>query len=303
MNLTPKNAEKFLCEICNFICIKKSEWSRHVSTAKHKYRTELNNLEQKNATPQFVCNICNKMYKARNSLWYHQKKCNLKDTQNDNLLNKHPTNDSDILDNKIPDKELLLMLVKQNNELMDIIKKGTYNVTNNINNLNNNSHNKTFNLQFFLNETCKGAMNITEFINSINLNINDLEKVGQIGYAEGISKVFINNLNEIDYNIRPIHCSDLKREILYIKEQDKWSKEDNNKTTLTNAIKQIANKNIKQINEWQKLHPKYSDPDSKENDKYIKIVLNSMSGSTKEEANKNYEKIIKNIAKVTIIDK
>jgi hypothetical protein len=168
---------------------------------------------------------------------------------------------------------------------------------------NCNNNNKTFNMQVFLNETCKDAINLTDFINQIQVSIDDLEETGNLGYAEGISKLFINNLNGIDYTRRPIHCSDFKREILYIKDENKWTKDDENNSNLTKAIKVVASKNIKQIIEWQKLHPDYSDPESKQNDKYMQIVLNSMSGSTKEEAMKNYEKIIKNIAKETIIDK
>ena len=130
-----------------------------------------------------------------------------------------------------------------------------------------------------------------------------MEETGKLGYVEGISKVFIENLNEIDFTSRPIHCSDSKRETLYIKDDDQWIKDDDQKTNLTRAIKEVANKNIKQISEWQKKHPEYNDPDSKQNDKYMNIVLNSMSGSTKEESNKNYEKIAKNIAKETTINK
>jgi hypothetical protein len=142
-----------------------------------------------------------------------------------------------------------------------------------------------------------------DFVDSIKLQLNDLEKIGQIGYVEGISKVFIQNLKDIDYTQRPIHCSDIKRETVYIKDENKWSKDDTNKTALTKAIKHVANKNIKQISEWQKVNPHYSNPESKQNDKYMKIILNSMSGSTKEESERNYEKIAKNIVKETIIEK
>ena len=154
----------------------------------------------------------------------------------------------------------------------------------------------------YLNETCKNAINLTDFVDSIKVQIKDLEKVGEKGYAEGISDIFISNLQQLNTHSRPIHCSDSKRETLYIKDAEQWTK-DEDKTVLTKAIKQVANKNIKQISEWQKLHPEYSDPESKQNDKYMKIVLNSMSGSTKEESNKNYEKIVKNVIKETIIAK
>jgi hypothetical protein len=190
------------------------------------------------------------------------------------------------------------MMFEQNKSMMELVKNGTHNTVN----LNNNNS-KTFNLQLFLNETCKDAINLSDFVNQIKLSLNDLEETGTLGYAEGISKVFIKNLDDIDYNMRPIHCSDSKRETLYIKDNNEWTKDDDKKSNLTKAIKQVANKNIKNITEWQKLHPDYSDPNSKQNDKYMKIVLNSMSGSTKEESDKNYEKIAKNICKEVVIEK
>jgi hypothetical protein len=158
-------------------------------------------------------------------------------------------------------------------------------------------------LQVFLNETCKDAINMSDFVNQLQISLSDLEETGKIGYAEGISKVFIKNLNDIDYTDRPLHCNDLKRETIYIKDNNQWAKDDDQKSGLTKAIKQVAHKNIKQISEWQKLHPDFSDPDSKQNDKYMKIVLNSMSGSTEEEQKNNINKIIRNVTKEVIIEK
>jgi hypothetical protein len=146
-------------------------------------------------------------------------------------------------------------------------------------------------------------MNITDFVSQLQVGINDLEETGRLGFAEGISKIFINGLKQIKVSDRPIHCSDMKREILYIKDNNAWNKETDEKTLLTNAIKHVANKNIKQIFEWTKEHPEYNDPKSKENDKYLQIVCESMCGSTQEETNKNYNKIIKNIVKETVIEK
>ena len=146
-------------------------------------------------------------------------------------------------------------------------------------------------------------MNITDFISQLNIGIKDLEDTGRLGFSEGISKIFINGLKQIDITDRPIHCSDSKRETLYIKDSNEWVKDNDNKDILTNAIKNIAHKNIKKISEWQKLYPEFNDPDSKQNDKYLKIICESMSGGSKEETNKNYNKIIKNIVKETIIDK
>jgi hypothetical protein len=142
-----------------------------------------------------------------------------------------------------------------------------------------------------------------DFVSQLQLGIKDLEDTGRLGFSEGISKIIINGLKQMDISDRPIHCSDSKREVVYIKDKNQWSKEDEDKTILTNAIKHVAHKNMKKISEWTKEHPEYNDSSSKQNDKYLKIVSESMSGSSQEETNKNYNKIIKNIAKETIIDK
>jgi hypothetical protein len=191
-------------------------------------------------------------------------------------------------------------MIDQQNLVLELAKNGTHNTTNNI---NNNSHNKTFNLQIFLNETCKDAMNIMDFVDQIVLNLSDLEETGRIGFAEGISKMILKRLKTLDVTQRPIHCSDLKRETLYIKDENKWEKEEDNKPILTKAVKEIAGKNISQIFEWQKKYPDYNDPDSKRSDKYMKMIMNVMAGGTPEEIQENYEKIVKNITKESTIDK
>jgi len=197
-------------------------------------------------------------------------------------------------------------LIKQNSEfqqgVMDILQQQQQQiVTNNI--VNSNSNNKTFNLNIYLNETCKDAMNMSEFIDSIQVQIDDLETTGQIGYVEGISNIFLNNLKDLDTHMRPIHCSDLKREILYIKDDNKWNKDSDDKTLLIKAIKQVAHKNIKKIGDWIKLNPGCLDSDSKKNDQYLQIVSNAMSGSTIEEQQSNIHKIIRNLVKEVVIDK
>jgi polyribonucleotide nucleotidyltransferase len=146
-------------------------------------------------------------------------------------------------------------------------------------------------------------MNITDFISQLSVNLTNLEDTGRLGFAEGISKIFIDGLKQINVTDRPLHCSDFKREILYIKNNNEWNKETDNKSILTNAIKHLANKNIKQIFEWTKKYPDYNDYRSRKNDKYLQIVSQSMSGSTEEESNKNYSKIIKNIVRETVIHK
>jgi hypothetical protein len=182
---------------------------------------------------------------------------------------------------------------------MKLVENG---VTSNSHNTTNND-NKTFNLNFFLNETCKDALNIQEFVSSIKVNLDDLENTGRQGYIQGITNIFLKNLNNLEKNERPIHCSDVKREVLYIKDDNQWIKETDQKPILTKAIKTIANENIKKIKHWKEMNPDCTDSDSKKNNLYLKIVSNSMNGLTEEESNKNMNKIISNVAKEVIIDK
>jgi hypothetical protein len=302
---TSKPNEKYFCNSCNFICCKMGDWKRHTSRPKHifnenKYKNDINDIKK---TSKHICE-CGRVYRYNSGLWRHKKngKCFDINEINEIDLITPTTQLTPELVMKIieQNKELQQTLIDQNRVIMDLAQKtGSYNTTNN----NCGNNNNTFNLQFFLNETCKNAINMTDFIDQIQISLSELEDTGRLGYAEGISKVFIKNLNDINYTDRPIHCSDLKRETLYIKDNNEWLKDDVNKSGLTKAIKLVANKNIKQISEWQKLHPHYSNPESKQNDKYMQIVLNSMSGSSKEESDKNYEKIAKNVIKEVVIEK
>jgi hypothetical protein len=302
MPATENMLPNFYCETCDYGCFKKSSWTQHTLTAKH--------LKAKNgliqANKKYACDNCHAIFKHQSSYSRHKKKCIIFNNVD------HKQIDTET----ILDKDLIVMLLTQNNEMMSIIKSGivnnntTNNNNNNNNNNTNNSHNttnnvdaKTFNLNFFLNETCKDAMNISEFVSSIKVNIQDLENTGKQGYIQGISNIILKNLNELEQSFRPIHCSDSKREVFYIKENDEWQKEYEQKPLLTKAIKVIANENIKQIKHWVNKHPDCRDPDSKKNNAYLKIVSNSMNGLTEEEGNKNINKIISNIAKESIIDK
>ena len=187
------------------------------------------------------------------------------------------------------------MLINQNKELLEIVKNGTTNHSHNTTN-HTNSHNKAFNLNFFLNETCKNAMNITDFVDSIKLQLSDLIDVGELGYVEGISKIIVKNLNNLDETERPIHCTDKKRETMYIKDEGQWEKEDDNKTKLTKVVKKIADKNIRLLPTFREKYPEYKNSSSKVSDKYDKMVIEVMTCDD----DKN-EKIIKNISKVTTI--
>jgi hypothetical protein len=202
---------------------------------------------------------------------------------------------------------LIQYLMKENTEFKQLIldqnKQMIEMAKNTGNNNNNTTNNNSFNLNVFLNETCKNALNIMDFVNQLHIGIKDLEETGRLGFSDGVSKIFINGLKELDVSLRPVHCSDLKRETLYIKNDDQWNKENEEKTILTNAIKHVAHKNMKQIPSWQKENPDYNNPDSKQNDKYMKLIYNSMSGSTVEEQQQNICKVIKNVTKEVVIDK
>ena len=252
----------------------------------------------------FVCNICKNKFKTNSGLWKHNKKCKYLKSQMILNVVKDDKNLQDFLMEQ--NKQLIEQLSQQNKQLIEqntklIELSQVQNNIGTINNTVNNNNNNKFNINVFLNETCKDAINLSDFIDQITLSLEDLEETSKVGYAEGISNVIIRNLKEIDYKERPLHCNDYKREILYIKDNNQWVRDDKEK--LTNAIKIVANKNIKQIPNWQKANPGYNDPKSKNNDKYMKMLCEVMSGSTKEEQQKNYNKIIKNISKEVIIDK
>jgi hypothetical protein len=298
-----KSCEKvthtFYCLCCDYNTSRKSSYDKHLLTQKHHSLTSVNkaltnSCEKCTERTNYRCHLCDKQYKSRVGLWKHSKTCNFEDKTEKN---------------EISDKELIVMIMKQNAELMkensemknmmmDVIKTGTHNTTNNtINNHNN------FNLNFFLNETCKNALNIDDFVSSVKVSLSELENTGRRGYVEGISSIILNKLNTLSHRDRPIHCSDYKRETMYIKNDNQWIKETEEKPILKKAIKTIANENIKQINAWRQQYPDCTDSDSKKNNLYLKIVSNSMCGSTKEETEKNYEKIVSNLAKQVIIDK
>jgi hypothetical protein len=283
--LMPKNADIFICEKCNFKCSKISNYNTHLLTRKHNILQNTINENAKNA--EYICH-CNKVYKHHSSLWNHKKKCNF---IKEKVEGK--TNEPDLTD-----KKLILALIQQNNELqkqmMKVIENGTHNIT-------NNSHNKTkFNLNLFLNETCKDAMNLTDFVSTIKLQLTDLENVGKNGYVNGISNIIINSLNALEVTKRPVHCSDLKREIMYVKDENKWEKE---KEKISKAINKVSYKNVLQIPAWQKEHPGCEYSHSKENDTYLHIVHESMGALTEEQQKGNINKIITKIAKEIVIEK
>ena len=298
----PKICYNFYCHNCDYGTCKKSSYEDHLISAKHK-KSIVGNENLPKICSEFICQNCSKKYKDNSGLWRHKKKCNIKIV-------------TDSHTESVDKDKLILMLINQNAELiketselrkeqtdikeiiLEIVKNGTINNSHNniTNNTHTNSHNKAFNLNFFLNETCKNAMNITDFVDSIKLQLSDLMEIGEIGYVEGISKIIVKNLNNLDETIRPVHCTDKKRETMYIKDEGEWSKEDEKKTKLKKAVTKVADKNITLLPQFREKYPEYKNSSSKTSDKYDKIVLEVMTCDD----DKN-EKIVKNISKVTII--
>ena len=336
-----KSCIHFYCEKCQYKTNRKSSIYKHYSTAKHLKTTENNGKVAKSCKTSYSCNICEKDFKDRAGLWRHKKKCkeimnededmvyeeimnkeedmvheemNNEELNNEELSKKEViqinndndndnNNNNNNNNNEPSDKEMMMLLMKEYSELknimMEIVKNGTHNTTNSH---NINSHNKTFNLQFFLHETCKDAMNIMEFVDSIKLQLSDLEKVGSVGYVEGISNIITSNLKALDVTQRPIHCTDNKREVLYVKDEDKWEKDNDEKKKIRKAIKQIAHKNTKLIPEFTKKYPDCVKSHSNKSDQYNKLIIEAMGGLGENELEKE-DKIIKKITKEVTIDK
>jgi hypothetical protein len=311
---TQKYSQRYVCKSCDFASCNKNDYNRHLMTIKHvrnKTATLSNTEILKKDNNIFLCDNCNKEYNDRTGLWRHKKTCiiNKYDDDNDNDIDNSETNNNFSSTNF--DTSIVLELVKKNQEfqkemfldlqkqMFDFMKDkiGDNNSTNII-----NSNNKTFNLQVFLNETCKDAMNIKDFVESVKLQVTDLENVGKVGYIEGISNIIIKNLKALDVEKRPVHCTDKKREVMYVKDENIWEKEDENNKKLRKAIRMIAHKNICMLKEFREKYPDCEEYDSNKNSQYNKIVYEAMGGKGDNDYEKD-TKIIKKIANVVGIDK
>jgi hypothetical protein len=298
-----KISNKYCCNFCDYITSRKSNLTIHNKSMKHKNNANdnENNGFLAKISKVYNCENCSKIFNDRAGLWRHKKKCNFSEIICD-------TNDNNNLNNGIVNlTNLICELVKTNTDIqksvIELCKNGTNNNNNNIINTNIiNSNNKTFNLQVFLNETCKDAMNISDFVESVKLQVSDLENVGKVGYIEGISNIIIKNLQALEVEKRPVHCTDQKREVMYVKEDNIWEKEDEANKKLRKAIRLIAHKNICMFKEFREKYPDCEEYDSKKNSQYNTIVYESMGGKGDNDYEKD-TKIIKKIAKVVGIEK
>jgi len=300
-----KNAELFQCSACDFKCSKMSNYRAHLATRKHK-KTEFSNdlamvgnekmLPHAEDAKTYSCELCQRKYKDNSGLWRHKKKC----SENQSSQPKVEAKDGEIISKLIQqnmdlvsqNQEFKQMMIEQNRTIIELANKTT--IVNN----NNTTNNNKFNLNIFLNEKCKDALNIMDFVNSLQLQLEDLEKTAELGYVQGISRIFINGLKQLDVCKRPIHCSDAKRETLYVKDNDTWEKENVEKKKITRAIKHISIRNAKQVGAWTKENTGYNISSNKKSDKYLKIVSEANGGEPEE-----INKIIKTISANVTIDK
>jgi hypothetical protein len=311
-----KSCKDFCCDYCDYTTSRKSSFDKHILSLKHikvangnqtvqqKLQNETEKLQKvaKSCNQNiFTCEFCDKEFAHRSGLWKHKKNCQgYLHSQTIHAVNSGAQITTELVMELIKDnKEMKQIILEQHNTINNLVKNGINNINTNTNCMNNN---KTFNLQFFLNETCKDAMNITDFVESIKVQLCDIENMGEVGYIEGISNIITSNLKALDVTERPVHCTDKKRETIYIKDDNKWEKEDDNKSRLRKAIKKIASKNHKLLPAYREKYPGCQYAESKHADKYNKMVIEVLGGEGDNDAEKE-DKIIRNISKVATIKK
>ena len=306
-----KNLTRFVCNYCDFKCYMKCDWERHIVRPKHLHAVEGNLELNKKLKKTYNCD-CTKTFMSKSGLWKHKNVCNqiinIKEEVEKEEVEKEEVEkeSNEILEKENKDK-LIQYLINENKEFKNLILEVCKNFQgtnmNNCNNINNvNSHNKTFNLQVFLNETCKDAMNMSDFMNSLTLQLSDLESVGKLGFVDGISNIIIKKLEALEVEKRPIHCCDSKRETMYIKDQDKWEKDDTEMKRMKELVRYVRDKNISLVNTWRDLYPECVKSDSKKTTQFNQIYMESFGGEKGTKKEKE-EKIISRIAKEVIIDK
>ena len=305
----------FSCTTCDYNTGNKKDYNKHLLTAKHINRTT--RTEKPPKLPNtYNCN-CGKIFSARNSLWYHKKKC--VDQTNNRAIS--PTDTPNIL----IDSHVVIKLLKQNDEfktmmvdqytqlqesnkqnielqkqLVDAVKNNPNTITNVTNNTTNN--NQKFNLNFFLNDTCKDAMSITDFLRNLNVHIDELEYIGNHGYVNGMTKMIMTRLKDMDITKRPIHCTDIKRETMYIKDDAGWSKDTDELTKLRRILSRISMNNYRTVPVWRTAHPDCEVMETRTYEFCYKM-MKAILGDVEEEQIKLDNKIIKTIAKELFVQK
>jgi transposase-like protein len=295
-----KNVNRFYCDTCDYKCCNKNDYARHLATRKHEMMTR---SDAKSAEKPYCCPDCNKSYKHRQGLFTHRKTCK-PNKVTDASSNDYMTIISQLLNQN---NELKNFIIEQASEhkkdTLEIVNKVIENVkpsTTNNNTINGNvNNNQKFNINVFLNEQCKDAMNFSDFIKNIEVSREDLENNAQLGFVNGFSKILIEHLKQLDKTERPIHCTDIKRETMYIKDEDKWSKEED-PTKINNAIQEVTRKSMRTLLNWKAENPDYKDNDSEFSNLCLVIQKNSMAAHNRDTY---FPKVAKAVAKEVIIDK
>jgi hypothetical protein len=317
-NYSNKSPPNFECDICDYHTSNKKDYTKHITTPKHVKMTTMVTCGDNNPPP-LVC-TCGNTYKYRQGLSRHKKTCvdinNIIDTTHPPKQQAPPPPHSSTEDMQMT---LILELVKQNQEfknlliqqsnqmmeqnktMIDVAKNSQGNNNNTLS--HNNNNNKTFNLNFFLNETCKDAMNMKDFIKSLEMTLPELENMGELGFAEGMSRLFVDRLNKLDITKRPIHCSDVKREIIHIKDDNKWERDNANLDRLRKIIKQLTLKNILKVDDWKKANQGCTEYNNRKTDKYLRINMEAIGPVDDAEVKRDFGKIIRRVAESTAIDK
>jgi len=302
----PKKSGKirktYTCELCDYHTIDSNDYRKHLETKKHTNKADSSNRPDN--TKQYVCEICDKSYSAHSGLWKHKKTCIAKEGELQNVLRPFSITAEMFMELMKQNKDLQELLKEDRKIIVELSKNGHGNVaTNSHNNTTMTNSNNSFNLSFFLNEQCKNALNIYEFVDSLNPTLQDMERTGKVGFVDGITGIILNGLRDLDVYTRPIHCTDLKRDVLYVKDNDKWEKEADDKPLLRKAVKRTANKNFKQIRVWEQQHPDYTDTDTWASDEHVALCQKLMGGMTADESEKLENSIMKNVLKKVTIDK
>ncbi len=314
--LVPKSSKTFVCSSCDYVTSRESQYIRHLSTAKHQKITNGNN------NVPLTCKICFQTFKYRSGLSRHSKKCGMaapKKFETNTNADNIDISKSDILMILQQNQELLTsnqefkeLMIEQSKQIQETQQKNeelqkqliqAVKVGQHIENQTNINNNQKFNLQFFLNEQCKDAINMSEFIENMELDVEDLTETGRLGYVGGISRILINKLQELDIYKRPLHCTDVKRETLYIKENNEWEKQANSKEKMSKIIGQVANKNCRNLPKWTKEHPEYEAFDSPENMEYMNMAQAILGGFSEEENRQYRDKIVRNVVKEILVGK
>jgi len=302
----PKKFQKFQCKSCDYYSNRYSQYERHLKTIKHQMVTNGDNLVP-NSSDCHLCS-CGKEFKYRQGLHRHKNKCTGVQTNNVSVTTTHESNVNSSINNETvnailqDNAELRKILIQQqeqhNKQIQELIPKIQATTINNTNTNSNNTTNK-FNLNFFLNEQCKNAISIQTFIRDLNIGIKELEHMGNVGYLQGMISIMSNTLGTMDIYKRPVHCTDLKRETIYIKDGDTWKKDNANNDELKRVIDDVADKNYRNLTLWEQQHPEAFECDTPDNIEYCKIALESLGGgnNNEEQAKSKLNKIVKHVVR------